>query len=154
MSTTKFLGFLVLALFCLGPGGLAADDPIASGKPAPSEQDLAVAAAVEAAQKWLASVDEGKFDESWEAAATMFRNAITKEQWSQSLTAIRTPMGKMLTRTAGSSTYRTEVPGAPDGHYVIIQFNTTFENKKQAVETVTPMKEPDGSWKVSGYYIN
>jgi hypothetical protein len=28
-----------------------------------------------------------------------------------------------------------------------------FENKKAAIETVTPMHDKDGKWKVSGYYI-
>ena len=42
---------------------------------------------------------------------------------------------------------------SPDGHYVVIQYATTFEHKKSAVETITPMQEADGSWKVSGYFI-
>ena len=45
------------------------------------------------------------------------------------------------------------VPGAPDGEYVVIQFETSFENKKSAVETVTPMRDKDGRWRVSGYYV-
>jgi len=45
------------------------------------------------------------------------------------------------------------MPGAPDGKYVIIQYDTVFENKASAVETVTPMVDPDGSWRVSGYFI-
>jgi len=36
---------------------------------------------------------------------------------------------------------------------VVIQYDTQFENKKSAMETVTPHLEKDGSWKVSGYYI-
>jgi hypothetical protein len=27
------------------------------------------------------------------------------------------------------------------------------ENRKSAIETVTPLQEADGSWKVSGYFI-
>jgi hypothetical protein len=44
-------------------------------------------------------------------------------------------------------------PGAPDGEYVVIQFETSFEKKKSSIETITPIKEKDGSWRVSGYYI-
>jgi hypothetical protein len=47
----------------------------------------------------------------------------------------------------------TELPGAPDGEYVVFQFDTQFEHKRAAVETVTPMRDPDGSWRVSGYFI-
>ena len=52
-----------------------------------------------------------------------------------------------------TATYKTSLPGAPDGEYVVIQFDTSFENKKAAIETVTPMMDQDGTWRVSGYYI-
>jgi hypothetical protein len=52
-----------------------------------------------------------------------------------------------------SASYRTSLPGAPDGQYVVIKFNTWFENKKSAIETVTPKMDKDGMWRVSGYYI-
>jgi len=51
-----------------------------------------------------------------------------------------------------SSEYRTTLPGAPDGEYVVIQFDSSFEHKESALETVTPVLE-EGKWKVSGYYI-
>ena len=45
------------------------------------------------------------------------------------------------------------MPGAPDGEYVILQFDTSFADKKAAIETVTPMKDKDGKWRVAGYFI-
>jgi hypothetical protein len=47
----------------------------------------------------------------------------------------------------------TSVPGAPDGQYVLIQFETVFEKKAQSIETITPMLDADRTWRVSGYYI-
>jgi hypothetical protein len=47
----------------------------------------------------------------------------------------------------------TSLPGAPDGEYVVIQFMSSFENKRFAIETVTPMKDKDAKWRVSGYYM-
>ena len=71
----------------------------------------------------------------------------------QTLEGVRRPLGNVVSRQLRSRTYATELPGAPDGEYVVIQFNTTFENKQVAVETVTPMLEDDGSWLVAGYFI-
>jgi hypothetical protein len=109
--------------------------------------------AVEAAKTWLALIDEGKYGESWETAAVYFKNAITKEKWGQMLTAVREPLGKLVSRELKSKTYKKSLPGAPDGEYVVIQFTTSFENKKSGIETVTPMLDRDGKWRVSGYYI-
>jgi len=52
-----------------------------------------------------------------------------------------------------SAKYKTTMPGGPDGEYVVIQFETKFENKEKAIETITPMKGEDGKWHVSGYFV-
>ena len=110
-------------------------------------------AAVAASQAWLTKVDDGKYGVSWDDAAHYFRSAVTKEQWEHSLQAVRSPLGELISRQVKSRTYRTALPGAPDGEYVVIQFETSFENKRSAVETVTPMMDEDGQWRVSGYFI-
>ena len=109
--------------------------------------------AVTAAEGWLALVDAGKYGESWKAASGFFKSAVPQGQWEQSLKAVRSPLGKLVSRKLSSKTHMTSLPGAPDGEYLVIQFETSFQNKKSAVETITPMKEKDGKWRVSGYYI-
>jgi hypothetical protein len=49
--------------------------------------------------------------------------------------------------------YRTSLPGAPDGEYVVMQFNTSYTQKKSAVETVTMVLDKDGKWHVAGFFI-
>ena len=71
----------------------------------------------------------------------------------QSLEAVRRPLGELVSRVLESKLYATELPGAPDGEYVVIQFTTSFANKRSAIETVTPRRHADGEWRVSGYYI-
>jgi hypothetical protein len=111
-------------------------------------------AATEAAQKWLALVDQGKYAESWKASSELFRSAISSKDWEQTLLRASKPLGRMVSRKVLSATYTTSVPGAPEGEYVMVQFETDYENKPKAVETVTPMLEKDGKWRVSGYYIH
>ena len=120
---------------------------------AAAEDSEKEAAAFAVAQQWLGLVDQGKYDESWKEASTVFRNAVTAAQWEQLVETSRKPLGKLLTRKVSSKTYTTSLPGVPDGQYVVIEFETSFENKKAAIETVTPMLDKDGTWRVSGYYI-
>lgn len=109
--------------------------------------------AVEASRAWLRLIDNGQYARSWETAAEVFKNAVREEQWNQSLNAVRKPLGKLMKRSVVSKQYMTSLPGAPDGEYVVIQYETSFENKKASIETVTPMLDKDGTWRVSGYYI-
>jgi len=109
--------------------------------------------AVEAANQWLNLIDNGEYGESWELAAGLFKKAVEKETWKKQMLAFREPLGKVMNRGVIKKKYMTSVPGAPDGEYVVIQYSANFENKKNAIETVTPMKDTDGEWRVSGYYI-
>ena len=110
-------------------------------------------AGVKAAQEWLALVDTGKYAESWKEAAQAFKGAVSSDQWAAQAKGVRDPLGKVLNRSLKTKNYTKTLPGAPDGEYVVIRFDTSFENKKNAVETVTPMLDKDGRWRVSGYYI-
>lgn len=110
-------------------------------------------AAVEAAGDWLGLLDSGKYSQSWEEAAEYVKAIVSKENWQNSMKGVRGPLGKIVSRELKSKRYTTSAPGAPDGRYVIIQYKTSFENKESAIETVVPMLEKDGKWRVSGYYI-
>ncbi len=105
------------------------------------------------AESWLALTDTGKYAESWNQAGEIFRLAITKDQWVKTIHAVRGPLGKLLSRRLRSAEFTTTLPGAPDGQYVVIQYETVFEKKQASIETITPMLENDGKWRVSGYYI-
>lgn len=133
-----YISFLIILLTLLPMTGFASEQ-----KKQAAEQE---------AGKWLAMVDGGQYQESWERAASLFKQQVNAEQWSQALAAARTPLGALVSRQLLSADYETSLPGAPDGEYVILQFQTRFKNKKSAIETVTPMMD-NGNWRISGYYI-
>jgi len=80
---------------------------------------------------------------------------MTKTQWEDALAKVRAPLAAVLSRKLTSATFTKTLPGAPEGAYVVIQYETDFSGHPSGkmIETVTPAKEKDGSWKVSGYYI-
>lgn len=132
---TMLIGMMVFAIV-----GIAAE---------PEKENDAVAVA----EKWLALIDAGKYAEGWTEGAQLLQNVIKQEDFGQALKGVRAPLGKLVSRKLTKTTYATTLPGVPDGEYVVIVFETVFENKQHAVETVTPMLDKEGLWKVSGYYI-
>lgn len=132
------------------PPPAPAPAPAPSATPEPAADD---AAAIHAAETWLDLVDRAQYAESWDAAAAFFRGAVPKEQWASQVSGARGPLGAVRSRRRTSAQAATSLPGAPDGSYVVIQYESSFANKASAVETVTPMLDPDGQWRVSGYYI-
>lgn len=113
----------------------------------------AIALAQAAAGSWLALTDSGKHADGWDEAATLFRTKITQAAWIDAAKAARGPLGGLRSRVLRSATFTRTLPAAPDADYVVIEYDSQFEHKARAVETVMPMREPDGTWKVTGYFI-
>jgi hypothetical protein len=109
--------------------------------------------AQKSAESWLSLVDSGKYAESWDQAASFFKGAVTKADWQSKVAPVRGPLGKVISRKLKSAKYTKTLPGAPDGEYVVLQYDTNFEHKESAVETIVPMLDKDGQWRVSGYFI-
>lgn len=110
--------------------------------------------AISAAEKFLQLVDSGHYSESWDATSNFFKQQVPREQWVKQLENIRPSFGPTVKRELKNQKYTKTLPGAPAGEYVVIQFSTSFTNENNAIETITPMLENDGEWRVTGYYIN
>jgi uncharacterized protein DUF4019 len=130
-----------LALFFAWQAGIA------------TAQDATATAVQQIAREWLALVDRGDAAASHAGAAARFRNAITRERWTDALTVARAPFGALEQRSVLSTTFEKTFPGAPDGSYASVLFRTSFAKKVDGRETVTLEREADGAWRVVGYLI-
>jgi hypothetical protein len=150
-ATTVNFGFIIV-----GGGTVWADDLdveiIGDAAPTPilpaAEKDIVE----EKVSDWLKVIDDGKYEESWSQAAEKLKASVTQENWENQLKS-RAAFGGMVTRKARSAEYTTQLTGEPDGDYVLVIFDSSFEKKRTAVETVVFMKEKDGTWRPAGYYI-
>ncbi len=115
--------------------------------------DDSVPQATQAAGAWLKLVDQGNYGQSWKDASSLFKSHVEETEWETDAAKARRPLGSVISRKLKRARYETSLAGAPDGKYVVIQYQSSFEHKKSAVETVTPMLDTDGNWHVSGYYI-
>lgn len=98
-------------------------------------------------------VDQRRYEESWDSAAVFFRSAVSKVDWEKAVLQARGPFEPFGARKLLSATFATTLPNAPAGQYVVLRYGTQVAGNRAVVETVTPMKEADGTWRVSGYFI-
>jgi len=118
-----------------------------------SADEKAEKAALASSAQWLALVDKGDYTKSWERTAGIFRDIVTKLEWQMKLDTYRKPLGEVSERKVKSKQYAKTLPNAPEGEYVVLEYETVFKNKQTVTETVTTALEKDGKWKVAGYYI-
>ena len=148
MIFKKISAFIIVAAISVS----AVSCKKAEEKPS-GEHDAKIIEAAAAADKWIKLVDEEKYSESWSAASALFRTALKEKAWKELVKTVREPIGKNINRTLASKDYESELPGVPDGEYVILKYRSVFEKKKNAIEVITVMKDPDGKWKGAGYTI-
>lgn len=109
--------------------------------------------AQKAAEQWLALVDAGRYGASWEYASPSFKSAVSRADWVKKVGAARRSLGKLVSRKLVKANLVKNPPGSPPGDYVGIQYQSSFQNLKSAVETLVPMLDKDGKWRVSGYIV-
>ena len=109
--------------------------------------------AAAAAADFLALVDERQYDKSYSTASMVLREEVSQEDWVTHVSGLREPLGQVNERTISSSEFHESLPDAPPGEYVIITYDSTYENDESAAEVVAVTKGSDGAWRVVGYYF-
>jgi len=134
-----------------GPGTTTTPPAPAEAQPLEAQARKELAAR-DAAEKWLALLDAGKYGEAWDQTAKAFRDKVKREQWVASLPKTRGALGAVKSRSTEVASFRASLAGMPDGDYVTVRFSTRFEKKDEAQELVTLVYE-DGAWRPLGYGV-
>ena len=110
-------------------------------------------ASLDAASAWLDAADAVDGATTWRTSGATFRDAVDEAQWTAQLTAARGSVGALTGRRLAVATEARDLPGAPPGRYVVLQYHAIYGGRQAAVETLTLVEEADGVWRVVGYFI-
>lgn len=118
-------------------------------------QDLspAEAEAVTEAEEWLRLIDSGEYGESWTRAAPLFQAALTQAEWEGTAQGVIRQTGRSLSREIENVSHTTALPEAPPGEYVVVQYQSSFQNIASAAEVVALRQEGERGWLVAGYFV-
>lgn|GEM_PF-319872 len=137
---THFLAALVVTCLLsasMFPASGAANDPINNALPA--------------AKAWLALIDAGKYDESYDIAGQgLYQKVSNKREWETALKIIRGAWGSVLSRKESQHLYQPNGIVGLNGECMAIAFDTNTEKQGGMVEMVI-MRFEDGKWRGVGY---
>ena len=137
-----------LALIALSALSGAADEP-KTAMTTTATSPAAETDAVRAARAWLALVDAGDWQRSWDATSRTFQSLNTSGRWAEVAASVQTPLGANIGHELVSEDF---VPAPPFG-YQLIKFKSRYANKPEATLTLTLEKENE-RWKVSGIMLD
>jgi uncharacterized protein DUF4019 len=100
----------------------------------------------------LKQLDAHQYAESWTGASGLFQSQISQEQWEQAMKTVREPLGSLASRKFLRLNLTKALAGAADGDYAVMQFQSAFSAKAEAIETLT-LTLDDRKWKLAGFFI-
>jgi hypothetical protein len=138
LPTLSRLSFALVAILLALPAVLRADDA----------SDLAEA--VSAGQAWLAEIDAGHFDQSYNDGGSALHEKMTQDVWVKVLRTERPLLGKVVSRQEITRVRHGDGLEGVSGDFVVIGYRTNFESKQDELEYVV-MKREFGGWRGVGY---
>jgi hypothetical protein len=125
-------------------GGIAApaNDPHMAEEQAAERQALG----------FLGYLDQGRYADSYAYTGMLIRAQVDRESFTSQIQKARAGTGALMGRYLMDVSYTTSVPGAPEGQYVVLHYQSSFANRQETIETLT-LAFAKGYWRVSGYYI-
>jgi hypothetical protein len=106
-------------------------------------------AVLESAQAWLAALDSGNYEETWNQSATVFRIGNgTSANWAEAASQMRGPLGRVVSRRLKEM----QPTKLQEGAGYALAFDTNFEARQSSTEEVTIILD-GGFWKVAGYMV-
>jgi hypothetical protein len=140
---TSAVSLLLCAAVCsMSAAGTASSDP----------RDV-VAASVDS---WLKEIDAGQYDQSWRDSSAYFRDRVSMKEWEQDLKDLHATLGTLNLRDRVSMAFQKGPPSGstPNADTVVVQYDSSYQNQKYSFETLYFMKEADGNWRATGYFVH
>lgn len=121
-----------------------------------SEGDLAawMIETSQIAKEYVDGLDKGQYAQSWTKGDQLFQHTITQPEWEEALNDNRKKLGKVNSRTLKRQLPAWDPKGLPKGPYMVVEYNTDFENAHGSGELLTLRRGTDGKWRVLTYQVN
>jgi len=151
--TTRFSRFTLLSVFLLLSVALIGAPVLAqeAGEEAAEQPEAAeqTEEAREAADAWLALYDANDIEGTYETAADVFKEQVSLEDWEMQAGQVQDAVGELDGREFTETVYTNELPQAPAGDYMIVQYDTQYANMNVTEFVILLLEE--GEWRLVGF---
>ena len=110
------------------------------------------AEAEQAARGYLAMIDRGEIDKTWDQAGSALRAQSNKLAWTSVINITHKTLGISAERQVEGFGFSSQIDASvPVGEYVLVQFKSV-SGRTTATEKVVMQKE-QSVWKIVGYFV-
>ncbi len=103
---------------------------------------------------YLELLDQGLYRQAWQEMSPLFQMLEQREQWQDRQQLVRAIYGAAIKRAFYALDFRDHFLLSPDGQYVVVQFQTSFQFKASTRETVVLDCSTSPACSIREYVIN
>jgi hypothetical protein len=108
--------------------------------------------AEKSAREFLAMIDRGEFDRTWDLAGPALRDQTSKFTWTNMLKLTSKTLAGGSTRDLEGFGFSTKIDAnVPVGDYVLVQFKGVSDRITTTEKVV--MQRDQSKWKIIGYFV-
>lgn len=122
--------------------------------PAVMAEETPEESALRAAESFLSLINEKSIDLAYLSTDPYLQAVNPQELWVRSIGAQRTFYGERTGTSIRAVNTKETLFRHPDGSYVSIIFESTFERKSYSIERLEMVLGIDGTWRVAEYFWN
>jgi uncharacterized protein DUF4019 len=105
-------------------------------------------AVISDSQKWLALIDDGDFQGSWNNLSQLAKSLLRWEEYRQVAADFRSKHGGVYERVLKRVWYTSDWPHSPEGDYLGVEYESRMRFDKDRVREFTVLAYEDGEWRV------
>jgi len=112
------------------------------------------AVAIETAENFFELIEHGELEQAFNSTTDIHKDHKVKDAWINSSLIQKKYYGSLINRAIKTVTSKNTIPDHPDGTYLTVIYETTFQNKEKAYERIDLMLVSENLWKVTEYFYN
>ena len=100
---------------------------------------------------WLNNINHTKYENAYELLSKEVKVMVEKEHWISLINELMLEFGNLESRTVKQKYFQSQIEGMEDGFYVVIEYDSQYENTKDHTEHLLLKQNDKAKWEVANY---
>ena len=103
------------------------------------------------ALRWLNDVNHNQYENAYQLLSKEVKMQVEKEPWIALINELMLEFGDLESRTVTQRNFQSQMEGMEDGFYVVIEYDSQYENTKDHTEHLLLKQNDKAKWEIANY---
>ena len=100
---------------------------------------------------WLNDINHNQYENAYDLLTKEVKEKYPQEIWIGLINELMLEFGNLESRTVTQRYFQSQMEGMEDGFYVVIEYNSQYENTKAHTESLLLKQNDKAKWEIANY---